>query len=140
MLSFAMLLGGCGGSTAHGTSLPMADRGAAGTGPPCTTTPRNVCVTSASGGRTVVLSVGSTLHLELDARHKSWSAPALLGTTVLRQASPITRRSGTIDVAYKALAPGRTQLRATARPICLPAHACPQFIVLWELHVRVTGH
>jgi hypothetical protein len=141
-LSVVILIVGCGGAAARGTSHsppstiggdPVAVSGV------CRSRPRSVCLTRSAGGHTIAVKVGWTIGVDLHAPHSYWSAPAAIGARVLRQAGAVARRAGAVEVAYNAVAPGATSLRATERPICAPRRACPQFIVLWDVHVRVTG-
>jgi hypothetical protein len=98
-----------------------------------------VCVTRSADGHTVTLGVGWTLGVDLHAPNSAWSGPSELGARLLRQIGGVRRDGGTVEVTYKTIAPGRTDLRAFERPVCPPARACPQFILLWEVHIRVTG-
>ncbi len=137
-----MLLSACGGtvaenrlsSTPPGDSVPSASASAA-----CTTGARSVCVTPSANGHTVTLGVGWTVTLDLHAPNSAWSDPSELGARLLRQIGAVRRDGGTVEVTYRAVAPGRTGLRALERPVCPPTRACPQFILVWEVHVRVTG-
>lgn len=97
-----------------------------------------VCVTRGDGGHVITVKVGWTIGVDLHAPGSDWSAPVELGARVLRRTGAITRHAGAVEVAYNAVAPGATNLRATERPVCAPGRACPQFIVLWDVHVRVT--
>ena len=141
-VSALMLLGACGGTVADsrlssappGDSAPSASASAA-----CTTGARSVCVTRSANGHTVTVGVGWTVGLNLHAPNSVWSGPSELGARVLRQIGGVRREGGTVEVAYRAVAPGRTELRAFERPVCPPARMCPQYVLVWEVHIRVTG-
>jgi hypothetical protein len=98
-----------------------------------------VCLTQSSGGRTVMVGVGWTVGLDLHTPNMIWSGPSEFGARLLRQVGPIGRSGGAVQVAYRTLAPGRTELHAFERPVCPPGEACPQFILVWEVHLRVSG-
>jgi hypothetical protein len=104
----------------------------------CTNGARSVCLTPSAGGRTVAVGVGWTVAVRLGSPNSIWSEPSLHGRTLLRQLGAARRKENLVEVAYTAIAPGETDLRATERPACSPAHMCPQFILLWEVHIRVS--
>ena len=141
-VSVLMLLGACGAtaadnrrpSTPPGDSVPSGSAGAA-----CRTRARSVCVTASANGHTVTLGVGRTVEVDLHAPSRVWSGPSELGARLLRQIGGVRRNGGAVQVTYRAVAPGRTDLRAFERPVCPPARMCPQFIIVWEVHIRVTG-
>ena len=141
-VSVLMVLGACGGTVAHNRlssaqasdSPPSASASAV-----CTTGARSVCVTRSAGGHTVTVGVGWTVGINLHAPNSAWSGPSELGARLLRQIGGVRRGGGAVEVAYRAVAPGRTELRASERPVCPPARMCPQYILLWEVHIRVTG-
>jgi hypothetical protein len=136
-----ILLSACGGSAAQSTlaSTPPSGspRGAAGA--TCTNGARSVCITRAADGRTVTVGLGWTVGVDLRAQALRWSAPSELAPRLLRQVGSVVRADDGVQVDYTAVAAGHTTLRATERPICGPGRACPQFIVLWQVHVRVNG-
>jgi hypothetical protein len=137
-----VLLGACGGTVAEnrltaapsGDSAPSASETAA-----CTTGARSVCITSKANGHTVRLGIGWTVGLDLHAPGGAWSDPSEVGARLLRQIAGVRRDGGAVEVLYRTVAPGRTNLRAFERPVCPPARMCPQFVLLWEVHIRVTG-
>lgn len=98
-----------------------------------------MCVTSDDDGHTVTVAVGWTVGVDLRTPNSLWSVPSQSHARVLRQIGALRRSGGAVQVAYKAVAPGRTELRALERPACRPGQMCPQFILLWRLYVRVTG-
>lgn len=150
----ASALSACGGSSAQATlaSAPPGARegvtsgasGGAHGGPSaassavtCRNAARSVCITRGENGRTVTVGIGWTVGVQLRAQGFVWSAPTQLSPRVLRQAGSVVRANGGVQVDYTAVAAGRTTLQATERPRCAPGRACPQFIVLWQVHVRV---
>jgi len=140
-VSAVMLVGACGGtvadsklsSTPAGGSTPSASANAG-----CTTSARSVCVTASPNGRNVTVGVGWTVRLNLDSPNSVWSAPSEHGASLLRQIGGVRRRGGTVEVAYRTIAAGRTELRASERPVCPPAHMCPQYVLVWEARILVT--
>jgi hypothetical protein len=96
-----------------------------------------VRVTSSANGRTVTLAVGCGLEVDLSSENGIWSGPVEAGPRLLRQLGIPRQAGGSVGVAYRAVRRGKTELRAFERPLCRPAHACPQFILQWQLHVRV---
>lgn len=98
-----------------------------------------MCVTRTADGRTVTVGVGWTIRVDLHAPSTLWAGPSQSRAHLLRQIGAAHRGSGGVQVAYRAIAPGKTELRASERPVCPPGRMCPQFIVLWQLYVRVVG-
>ena len=74
----------------------------------------------------------------LAAPRRTFTIPPGQGGRALRQLGPVHRSDGAASVAYRAVRVGSVQLRAFERPRCLARTACPQFVVLWTLRVRVT--
>jgi hypothetical protein len=137
-----MVLGGCGETVAHsGLSSAQAPDSppSASASAVCTTGARSVCVTRSANGHTVAVGVGWTVGIDLHAPNSVWSGPSELGARLLRQIGGVRRDGGAVEVAYRAAAPGRTELRAFERPVCPPARMCPQYVLVWEVHIRVTG-
>jgi hypothetical protein len=97
-----------------------------------------VCVTASANGQSVTVGVGWTVGLNLDSPNSVWSAPSEHGASLLRQIGGVRRHGGAVEVAYRTIASGRTELRASERPVCPPAHMCPQYILVWEAHILVT--
>jgi hypothetical protein len=143
----AVALSACGGGSAQATlaSTPRSSSGALGGAPSassassCRNATRSVCITRADDGRTVTVGIDWTVGVELRAQGLVWSAPFQLSPRLLRQVGGVARANGGVQVAYTARARGRTTLQATERPICAPGRACPQFIVLWLVHIHVNG-
>lgn len=136
-----MLLGACGSGAADGgpSSAPAADSPPAVlASAPCTTGARSVCITRGDDGRTVSVGVGWAVVVDLRAPESVWSVPTEVGARLLRQVA-VRRESDAVQVAYTARAPGRTELRSLQRPLCHPGRVCPQFIVLWQVRVHVSG-
>ncbi len=103
----------------------------------CATGARSVCATQSANGHTVTAPVGWTVDISLHARDRTWSAPSEFGPRLLRQIGRVHRSVGGVEATYKAVALGRTELRALARPTCLPSQACPQFVLVWAVHLVV---
>jgi hypothetical protein len=164
LLSALALLGACGGSSDEklpsssagkvlagpgvpsGSGLPSGSGRPAGSNPPsgsaagaCRARARSVCVTAPANGRTVAVGVGWVVEVDLYAPNSTWSDPVALAPRLLRQSGEVRRVDGGVSVAYRAIAPGKTELRAFERPLCRPARACPQFILVWLVHIRVSG-
>jgi hypothetical protein len=145
-LGAVVLLGACGANAGEQKHPPApAPRPVGGSGRAsapaegtCHAGPRSVCVTASANGRTIAVGVGRTLAVDLSTPSGIWSGPVELGPRLLRQDGEVRRAGGGVSVAYTAASPGRTELRAFERPLCRPARACPQFILLWELHIRVS--
>jgi hypothetical protein len=122
------------------SSAPSADGApAVAASAACTTSARSVCVRSSANGHSVTVGVGWTVGLDLHAPNSVWSAPAEFGARLLRQIGGVRLGGGAAEVAYRAVAPGRTELRASERPVCLPAHVCPLYILVWGVPIIVTG-
>jgi len=142
LISTLTLLGACGTTvTDNGLSSapPRKSAPSGSAGAACTTRARSVCVTTSANGHTVAVGVGWMVEVNLYASNSRWSSPLELGAHLLRQLGGVRRDDGAVRVAYRSVAPGRTNLRAFERPVCPPARICPQFILAWEVHIRVTG-
>ncbi len=138
-----VLLIACGGSAPLGasdSSPPAKTTPASPASVACSTGARSLCLTASSGGRTVTVGVGWTVTVELRGHERQWSALSQYGEQILRQLGAVKRQAGSVQAAYEAIAPGRTELRALERPVCLPGRICPQFILLWLLRVDVRSH
>jgi hypothetical protein len=82
--------------------------------------------------------VGWTVEVALSTPNGTWSGPVEAGPRLLLQLGEVRRAGGGASVAYRSASPGRTALRAFERPLCGPARACPQYILAWQLHIRVS--
>jgi hypothetical protein len=135
-----LLLGGCG-TVAARTTAPSAPRRASSvhavTARACTSAVHTVCLTAASSGQRITLSEGTVVHVDLRSAESSWRGLSEVGPLLLRRLDPPRRTSGAVEASYAAVEPGHTELRAFERPICQPTRACPQFIVLWQVDIRV---
>jgi hypothetical protein len=147
LLSALAFMGACGASASEEKqpSVP-AGRLSSGSGlssgsaeGACRARARSACVTASDNGRTVAVAVGWTVEVDLRAPNSAWSDPMELGARLLRQRGEVGRAAGEVRVAYSARAPGKTELRAFERPLCRPARACPQFILVWLVHLRVSA-
>ncbi|MGA2453938.1 MAG: hypothetical protein ABSG93_10490 [Solirubrobacteraceae bacterium] len=143
--SAALLLGAsgaCGGTltSRRPTSTASDAVQAAPASAACTTGKRSVCITRSDDNRTVTVGVGWTVDVQLRSPGLTWSVPTEPGSHLLRQVGAARRDGGAAQVAYTAIASGHTELRALERPLCAAGRACPQFIVLWQVRIHVTGH
>jgi hypothetical protein len=136
------LFSACGGTDAHTASRPTTAPAAPSSGASsgaCRPGARAVCLTRSAGGRTVKVGVGWTIGVDLQTPRGAWSGPLQTGARLLRQIGAVRRESGGLVVSYRAIAPGKTALRAFERPVCAPTQACPQYILVWQVNVRVRG-
>ncbi len=138
-----LLLASACGASAGGRSAsapspePVAGAGGGVASAPCAIGARSVCLTEAARGHTVQLALGWTLTLRLGAPGRRFSAPRQYGGQAL-QALGEPRRNGTeVSASFRAVRPGTVQLRAAEGPLCRPGEACPDYLVLWTLTVRV---
>ncbi len=144
-LAVLALLSACGsasgsGSTADGAPSPAASTATSAPGAPapdsCAPGTRTLCVMADDDGRTITVRVGQSLTLELKARGRSFGEPTESGAKVLERIGA-SRSGSAAEAYYRAVGPGRVQLRALERPLCGRGRACPQFIELWQIQVRV---
>jgi hypothetical protein len=135
-----LLLGGCG-TVAASTTAPSARRRVrsphAITARACASAVHAVCLTAASSGHTITLSEGTVVHVDLRSAESSWRGLSEVGPLLLRRLDSPRRTAGAVEASYAAIEPGHTELRAFERPICRPTRACPQFILLWQVAIRV---
>ncbi len=140
-LSALALFSACGSTDARPTvpsaTVPDGD-GSAPASTTCRSGAHTVCLTRSSGDRTIQVGVGWTVGVELQTPSGVWSLPAQSGAQLLRQLGGVRRTGGGVEVSYRALAPGRTALRAFERPVCPPMRACPQYILVWQVELRVS--
>jgi hypothetical protein len=135
------LFSACGSSDARPTAPSVTvPRGHNSTAASTTCRPAShtVCLTRSAGGRTIELGVGWTVGVDLQTPSGVWSVPAQTGARLLGQLGAVRRDGGGVEVSYRALAPGRTSLRAFERPVCPPTRACPQYILVWQVELRVS--
>ncbi len=135
------LVSACGSTDARPT-VPSATVPGGHPSTPASTTCRpgahTVCLTRSADGRTIELGVGWTVGVDLQTPSGVWSMPAQTGAQLLRQLGAVRRNGGGVAVSYRALAPGRTALRAFERPVCAPMRACPQYILVWQVELHVS--
>ncbi len=100
-------------------------------------------VTVNESSRTATLRVGQTLAVVLHARTgmTTWSGVRSSDQSVL---VPIvdpaaTSARGVTVAAFKAIAPGRAQIDATAGPDCSPGQACPAYLMVLTIDVTVSA-
>jgi hypothetical protein len=103
----------------------------------CPPASRGVCVDRADGGRTVSVRVGQTVRVALGGSMLHWSALQQLGPKLLRRRGAVRHPAGGLAATYAAVRAGRTTLRASGAPTCAPGRACPQFILVWQVHLLV---
>jgi hypothetical protein len=136
------LFSACGSTdastTSRSTTAPAGVRSAPN-GAACRPGARTVCLTRSAGGHTIKVGIAWTIGLDLQASSSAWSGPLQTGARLLRQLGPIRREAGGLAVSYRAIAPGQTALRAFERPVCGAMQACPQYILLWQVNVRVSS-
>ncbi len=135
------LCSACGSSAAgpRGTSATTQRSGSSSpASAACRADRDTVCLTRGSGGRTIEVGVGWTVGVELRTPSGIWSAPEQVGTHLLDQLGGVRREGGGVEVSYRARAPGRTALRAFERPVCPPMRACPQYILVWQVELRMS--
>lgn len=137
-VGFVLLFGGCAAGGATASSSQQASLSArALPARTCVPSAHTVCVTPASSGKTVTLTIGAAMDVALRAASNSWSGLSQVGPRLLRPISSTRVGAGTIEASYRAVEPGHTALRAFERPVCPPMRACPQFILLWQVNIRV---
>jgi hypothetical protein len=132
-----LLLGACAGSGHGSTPSPAAPARSDAPASACAAPTHTVCLTPSSGGKTVTLTVGWTLDVDLHAPNSVWSGLSQVGADLLQRTPAAANEDGAISASYRAVKPGQTTLRAFERPRCAPTRACPQFILLWQAHIRV---
>jgi hypothetical protein len=133
LLLAAAILNGCGasgGRTAQPPGSPSASPGA------------GFDVTVTENTRSVTLRAGQTLAVVLDAKPgmTNWngvrsSDPSVLAPIVNPAASAAR---GVTLAAFKAIAPGKAQIDATAGPDCSPDQACPAYLIVLTIEIDVT--
>lgn len=140
LLTLASACGGAQDSTALGTTTGAGSNGRTTTTPagshPCVPGTHTICITAADRGRTITVSVGATLTVELRAPRRSFSRPTVSGAKVLALIGS-SQSAGAAEAHYRALAPGRAVLRSVERPVCARGRACPEFLLLWQVSVLV---
>ncbi len=89
------------------------------------------------------MRVGQTVVLVLHAKTgmTNWANvgsqdPGILMPIVDRSATAIR---GVTLAAFKAVAPGQTEVTASAGALCSPGQACPMYAVLLSIQFTVTG-
>jgi hypothetical protein len=133
-----LLLGGCAAGGATASSSQQASLSAkALPARTCAPSAHTACLTPATGGKTVTLTIGATVDVALRATSSSWSGLSEVGPRLLRENGSTRAGPGAIEASYRAVETGHTALRAFERPVCPPMRACPQFILLWQVNIRV---
>jgi hypothetical protein len=111
--------------------------GAGSAVPACHSGRHVVCIGRADGGHSVHVKPGETVTVELGDSGLRWSDLRQVGPRLLHQRGATVVGGGALVASYVAKGVGRTGLRASGAPICVPGRACPQFIVLWQVRVVV---
>jgi hypothetical protein len=98
---------------------------------------RGVCVDRADGGRAVPVRIGQTVRVALSGSTLRWGGLRQVGPALLHRNGGVRQRAGGLTASYTAVKAGRTTLRASGAPKCSPGKACPQFILVWQVHLVV---
>jgi len=130
----ALVLSGCGiagGGAAQPSSTPSTSPGAG----------FDATVTETT--RSVTLRAGQTLAVVLHARlgMTNWSGVRSSDQSVLAPiVNPAASAARGVTLAgFKAVAPGKAQIDATAGPDCSPDQACPAYVMVLTIDVTVTA-
>jgi hypothetical protein len=134
-----LLLGACAGTGSGTAASPARPASSYGAALACTPAARTVCIAPSADGQTVTLTVGWTVDVDLRASNSVWSGLSEVGADLLHRIGALRHDAGAVSASYRAVEPGRTALRAFERPRCTPTRACPQFILLWQVNIRVRG-
>lgn len=134
MILASLVLSACGalgGGAAQPTSSPSTNPGA------------GFDVTADESTRSVSLRVGQTLAVVLHARPgmTNWNGVRSSDQTVL---TPIVNPAasaarGVTLAAFKAIAPGKARIDASAGPDCSPGMACPAYLMVLTIDVTVNA-
>jgi len=130
----AAILSGCGASGGGAAPPPSS---------PSTSPGAGFDVTVTENTHSITLRAGQTLAVVLHARAgmTNWngvrsSDPSVLAPIVNPAASAAR---GVTLAAFKAIAPGKAQIDATAGPDCSPGQACPAYLMVLMIDVTVKG-
>lgn len=130
----AAILSGCGASGGGAAPPPSS---------PFTSPGAGFDVTVTENTHSITLRAGQTLAVVLHARAgmTNWngvrsSDPSVLAPIVNPAASAAR---GVTLTAFKAIAPGKAQIDATAGPDCSPGQACPAYLMVLTIDVTVKG-
>ena len=130
----AAILSGCGASGGGAAPSPSS---------PFTSPGAGFDVTVTENTHSITLRAGQTLAVVLHARAgmTNWngvrsSDPSVLAPIVNPAASAAR---GVTLAAFKAIAPGKAQIDATAGPDCSPGQACPAYLMVLTIDVTVKG-
>ena len=109
----------------------------AGTRPSTSVAVKQVTLTNASNGSTVLATKGELVVVKLSGGHLRWSTATVdQSTPVLVEVSAASTSTGGSVTVFRVVNYGLAGLTATGTPICAAA-ACPQFVVLWHATVTV---
>ena len=129
----AAILSGCGASGGGAAPPPSS---------PSTSPGAGFDVTVTENTHSITLRAGQTLAVVLHARAgmTNWngvrsSDPSVLAPIVNPAASAAR---GVTLAAFKAIAPGKAQIDATAGPDCSPGQACPAYLIVLTIEIDVT--
>ena len=116
-------------------SLTTAPGGASA---PPSTAVKEITLTTASSGSTVLATKGELVVVRLSGDHLRWSeATAVETTPVLTRVSGSMTTTGSSVTVFRVTNYGTAGLSATGTPLCAAAVACPPFVVLWHATVDV---
>ena len=90
-------------------------------------------ITQADNGKTFDTPIPSCDVLQLSGLR--WSTPTVDGDAVLLV--PIPSVQGAQSWQIIAVQPGEATITSLGRPICTPGQVCPDFIVLFQVHIVV---
>jgi hypothetical protein len=137
LMLMALTITAVAASDAQASPLPAATSTSVPAAGGCPTHGLVACVDRTDGGHTVHLRVGHVLKVQLGGSALRWSGLHQVGPDLLRRSGGVVERNGGITATYRAVKAGRTTLRAGGAPKCAPGHACPQFILLWQVRVVI---
>ena len=131
--------------TAFGVGLTLAavlgvSAGAAvvGATPASSVAVKQVTLTNASSGSTVLATKGELVVVKLSGGHLRWSvAHAVETTPVLAPVSATTTTTGSSVTVFRVVNYGSAGITATGTPNCGTVGGCPQFELLWHATVVV---
>lgn len=99
-------------------------------------------VVATENDQAITMRAGQKLEVVLRAPNgmSNWTHPTSSDTSVL---APIVDPAATAAryvtlAAFEARRSGRSEVSATASPLCSPGQACPMFVALYSLKVTVT--
>lgn len=100
-----------------------------------------IVLTGSDTGRTVSLSVGQTLTVDLaGSPGRPWAEPTSTNpAVVVRMSDSLNQGTGAAGAAFRAIAPGRVRLSATQGRTCSSTQPkCPPTTPAWVVTIRVS--